>query len=398
MPSLKAAIYGWWLWFVAALFFALDYFQHTAPSVLIKPIALATHMSVFDVGSIMSVYFPVYAISQIPAGYLLDRCGVRLVLCFSCFVVSMGLFLISFPTEWMLIDGRVLIAIGSAFAFLGALKTASSCLPERFFPLAVGLTNSIGVVGGILGLPFLNHLIITFGWQTAVHVIAYFGVILALFLLVFLNTPKNQLEPNKDSFVAHIFRDKQVWFLALYAGIMVGTVVNAFSELYDVSFLGTVLNINSQTAAQISSMIFVGIGVGGPSHGIIAKFFKQDKTWMLIACFATISAFFLIILSSTIHYNQVTMYVLYFFTGFFVSSMLLSFDVAKQAYDKSLHATIFALVNMVISLCGFVFQFLLSYLLKAKVGYQMSFLALLIPLIISFILCYKFSAYNNAES
>jgi predicted MFS family arabinose efflux permease len=348
-------------------------------------------MSVFDIGSIMSLYFPVYAISQLPAGYLLDRFGVRVVLTISCLVVSVGLFLISFPQESTLIDGRILIAIGSAFAFLGALKTASGCLPERFFPLAVGLTNSIGVIGGILGLPFLNHLIVEFNWEIAIRFIAYFGVVLAFFLLVFLSVPKNKIQENKDHFITHIFRDRQIWFLAIYAGIMVGTVVNAFSELYDVNFLETVLNISSQSAAQISSMIFIGIGVGGPSHGIIAKLFKQTKSWMLIACFATIISFSLIILSSIVDYSYATMYVLYFFTGFFVSSMLLSFDVAKRSYDKSLHATIFALVNMVISLGGFIFQYLLSYLLESKLGYDASFLALLIPLLVSLILCYKFN-------
>ena len=175
MISKKAALHGWWLWFVAALFFALDYFQHTAPSVLIKPIAQAAHLNIFDLGSIMSLYFPVYAASQLPAGYLLDRLGVRIVLTAACLIVSLGLHLMSFPTESALIYGRILIAIGSAFAFLGALKTASIVLPQKTFPIAVGLTNSIGVVGGILGLPFLNYLILQFNWEKALRFIAAFG-------------------------------------------------------------------------------------------------------------------------------------------------------------------------------------------------------------------------------
>jgi predicted MFS family arabinose efflux permease len=394
MQTQRSLFYSWWLWFVAALFFALDYFQHTAPSVLIKPIAQAAHLSVFDIGSIMSVYFPVYALAQLPAGYLLDKFGVRFVLTITCLIVSLGLYLMSIPHESTLLDGRILIAAGSAFAFLGALKTASSTLPPKIFPIAVGMTNSIGVLGGILGLPFLNYLIMKYNWVSAVHMIALFGVGLALFLLIFLRLPKSsiQQEQRSDKRVLHVFRDRNIWFLAIYAGIMVGAVVNAFSELYDVTFLESAVHITSQKAAEISSMIFIGIGVGGPLHGFIARFFKSEKTWMLIACLMTVVAFSGIIISATNHFPPAALYVLYFATGFFVSSMLLSFDVAKQAYDKSVHATIFALVNMTISFGGFVFQYLLSHLLKNAFGYQASFIFLLVPLAFSFILCLAFKS------
>ncbi len=393
------AIRGWWLWLIAAIFYALDYFQHTAPSVLIKPIADSAHISFTSVGNIMSLYFPIYAISQIPAGYLLDKFGVRAVLTTACLIVSVGLALMSFPLESALVIGRMFIAIGSAFAFLGALKTASTVLSQKVFPIAVGLTNTIGVLGGILGQPFLNYLIEQFNWVHATHIITFFGLGLAVFILVFLRIPKPGVMLEKPKFTVDIFKDQRLWFLAIYAGIMVGTVVNAFSELYDVTFLQGVFAVNAQKAANISSMIFIGIAIGGPLHGMIARLFKQTKTWMLIGCIATIVSFALIIVSAMIRVNANLLFILYFFTGFFVSSMLLSFSVARCCYEKHVHATIFALVNMVIGLCGFIFQFGLGLLLKwlmdvlgthhAQQIYSESFLFLLVPLLFSLWFCIK---------
>lgn len=382
------SVYSWWLWFLAAIFYALDYFQHTAPSVLIAPIAQTAHITVYDVGSIMSIYFPVYALSQLPAGYLLDRFAPRFVLALASLVVSIGLYFMALPTEAFLIVGRLLIAVGSAFAYLGALKVASIALDQSFFALAVGLTNTIGVLGGILGLPFLNRLIAVNGWERAVTLIAIFGVCLAILLLVCLRLPRVNQQPTRSIVYQQIFKDRQVWFLALYAGIMVGTVVNAFSELYDVTFLQSSLHVTAQRAADISSMIFIGIAVGGPLHGVIARVFRHMRQWMMIGCLMTIMCFIVVILSSWIPFAFVFMYVLYFLIGFFVSTMLLSFAIAKEHFIEQQHGSIFALVNMVIGICGFVFQFLLSNLLSQRLGYTDSFLCLLVPLLISLGLCY----------
>ena len=80
------------MWLVAALFYALDYFQHTAPSVLIGPISDSLNVPVTTIGDVMSVYFPVYAITQIPAGYLLEKYNIRYILTTACLIVSLGLY------------------------------------------------------------------------------------------------------------------------------------------------------------------------------------------------------------------------------------------------------------------------------------------------------------------
>lgn len=408
--------YAWIMWLLSAVFYAIDYLQHTSPSVLLLPMAKDLHLPYTTIGNIMSIYFPIYAISQIPAGFLISKYGRRFMLSTMCGLVSLGVCIAALvPSPYAILAGRILVAIGSAFAYVGALAVASEWLPEKYFALAVGLTNTIGVIGGLTGQAFLSYIIGKIGWRDSMLYIAIFGIFWALALAIFL---RNKLLPIAEQastsgykqqlhHISQLFKDKNLWWLSLYSGIMVGTVVNAFSELYDVVFLQKTFLISSVQAASISSMMFIGIAVGGPLHGIIAKRFKSDKTWMLIMCFATIIFFSNIAISGFTKPSINIMHIMYFVTGMSVSSMLLSFDVARKLYPRDVQPIAFAFINMLIGLCGFSFQILLGTtiaFLKTHVlsanndGYQLffsSFWLLLIPLILSLVICAKITTQNK---
>ena len=396
-------IIGWLIWSIAAVFYGLDYFQHTAPSVLLKPISADMGVGIEQIANIMSIYFPVYAISQIPAGILLDRLGTRIMLSISCLIMSLGILLFVYdPNVSTMMIGRILIAIGSAVAFIGTLKVAADILPERLFPIAVGFTNTIGVLGGIFGQVFLNYLVNLNGWQSALAFIAYFGIVwsVVIILLFKYSNVKSESSIKKHSMTfmqgIRILSNKRLWMIAIYAGIMVGIVVNAFSELYDVLFLEHVYHLTEAAAAKISVMMFVGIAFGGPLHGFIARYFGEKHLWMLICNMITVFTFSgVILLSESISPNL--LYILFFIIGFTVSSMLLAFSIVEEMFPNEIKATALAIVNMVIGLCGAIFSYLISsisvyinggpLLERVKSGiFEQSFVYLLIPLLISTIL------------
>ncbi|APC97268.1 MFS transporter [Francisella frigiditurris] len=398
----KKLVIGWLFWLVAAIFYALDYFQHTAPSVLIKPISLDMDVGVDQIAYVMSIYFPIYAISQVPAGMLLDRFGARVMLSISCLVMSLGILLFVYePNLETMLLGRILIAIGSAVAFIGCLKVAADVLPERFFPIAVGLTNTLGVLGGIFGQLFLNYLVSLSGWKDALAYIGYFGIVWGVVIILLLTYKKEEkdisnLVESKTSRFFHsliLLKNKKLWLLAIYSGLMVGIVVNSFSELYDVVFLEQAYHVTESVAARISVMMFVGIAFGGPSHGIIASLFGEKRIWMFICNIFTITIFSSIVLFASI-INPNLLFILFFLLGFFVSSMLLAFSVVEEIFPKEIKGTALAIVNMVIGLCGALFQFLISYISVLLNGgpihinvnnnvFDRAFVFLLVPLLIS---------------
>ncbi|MED7819010.1 MULTISPECIES: MFS transporter [unclassified Francisella] len=399
-------IVGWSIWSIAAIFYGLDYFQHTAPSVLIKPIASDMGVGIEDIAYIMSIYFPIYAISQVPAGILLDKYGSKAMLSISCLIMSLGILLFVYnPSLYTMFIGRILIAIGSAVAFVGTLKVAADVLPERFFPIAVGLTNTIGVLGGIFGQVLLVYLVELYRWQLALAAIGYFGILWSVIIVLFLkysNNP-NQSINNKFKYLSFseslkLLLNKKLWLLAIYAGLMVGIVVNSFSELYDVLFLQQAYQLSDHTAAHVSVMLFIGIAVGGPSHGFIASIFGEKRVWMFICNIITILVF-----SSVIIFPRLIsadfLYIMFFVIGFCVSSMLLAFSVVEEIFPVQIKATALAIVNMVIGLCGAVFQYLISYIsvylnggpLKVNIDikvFDSAFIYLIVPLLFSTIIIF----------
>lgn len=379
-PKRDSLAISLFMWAIAAIFYGLDYLQHTVPSVLIEPISNSIGVNYINIATIMSIYFPIYAVSQIPAGYLIDKYGIKQALGWSCLMVSLGLFCMLAPFVSTIIIGRVLIAIGSAFAFIGALKTISIWFPPKCFSLFVGITQSIGVLGGLTGQVFINYLIGLSGWQTALFNIALFGVFWSIVIFmglknkpvtITLSPEASALAPpcnTKNGSFFSIIRDKNIWLLAIYAAVMVGTVMNTFAELYDVVFLKKSLQLSSQQATHITMFIFVGVGVGAPLHGVISQYFSKQSIWMRWCALFTLLVFLMIPIASLAAFSTPMLIVLYFLLGFFVSSMLLSFSIARCCYPIESHGTIFAVVNTIIGLGGFFFPFIFGQIVKIMMG------------------------------
>src|SRR5881392_970240 len=75
--SLNASPQRWWL--LALLFTAMliSYVHRGAFSVAAPFMATELHLSKAEIGVILSAFFWVYAFMQVPAGWVVDRFGVR---------------------------------------------------------------------------------------------------------------------------------------------------------------------------------------------------------------------------------------------------------------------------------------------------------------------------------
>ena len=365
------SVSGYGLWLVVAIFYALDYMQHTMPGVLILPLSESLHVNFVQIDNILNVYFPIYALCQLPAGYIIDRWGVRKSLSSASVVLSIGLLLMSVPSLWAIFFGRVLIAAGSAFAFVGALKAASMYLPSSFFPISVGVLQALGVFGGLMGQVALNALISLVGWRQSIFLIAMFGFVWALVML-FLLTSRLQSQPKLEKSNVKIFYrsimtvvgDVNLWLLALFAALMVGAVMSTFAESYAVALLEKIKLVSAQHAAWLSSLIFIGVAVGGPTHGLIAMHFKSKVVWLFTATMFTLIVYTMIVIFMLWGEGANALAILFFMQGFFVSSMLLVFSIAKDLFSSSSQATCFAFINTMIGLGGFFVPYFFGHLLK----------------------------------
>ena len=399
---------AWVIWLVSALFYGIEFFQRVSPTVMAKPIMHSFHIDATVLSSITALYLYAYAIAQIPVGVLLDRFGVRRPLTLACLAISLGSLLFALSHHLVFLGvARILIGFGSAFAFIGTLKLVSSWFPASLYPVMVGLTNTLGVLGAIAGEGPFAALIDRIGWENSLILISLIGLGICGLIYAFikdhplcLKHPENceqLLRKQQDHSAKRIVRDviasKQTWLTACYAGLMVTPII-AFAELWGVPFLQAAYHLSSVTAANINTAIFIGIGVGGPLNGLLARLFKRRKLVMMIGNLMALGLLCIVLYGQ--HIPLTLLFICMFAFGFFTSSMLLAFTINKQNHPESHNATVLAATNMVIMLMGALYQpvigFLLDHLLPHHPGqyhladYEHALTLLPITLVVTLIL------------
>jgi len=376
---------SWLIWLTAGLFYLFEFIHRVVISVMIPELMDSFNVSVAALGSLSACYFYAYALAQIPVGFLIDRYGTRRLLTLACLLITIGSFLFALTSNlWIAEICRILIGFGSAFAFVGCLKLGSTWFPAHRFAFIVGLTNLLGVTGAVIGGKPMALAVDQFGWRVVMLASAVVGISIALLLWIFIkdSNPNQYIKQSAArnsrmwAKIVIVLRCRQTWFVAALGGFMVAPIAT-YSELWGVSFLINNYGIERPAAAQITTMTFIGIAVGGPIIGWISDHIRRRKLPMLlgiIGAFSSISCIlFWPLLSTT------AIYILHFAFGFFTSSMLLCFSLNTEYSAPKIRATTIALTNSVIMAMGASLQTVSGVLLDfSEYNFNLSFTPLIV--------------------
>lgn len=357
------------MWFVAGLFYSFEFIHRVIVSVMVPELSESFEVGSALLSSLSAAYFFAYALAQIPVGMLIDRYGTRILLTFACLAITLSSFAFAYSESLTLANYcRIIIGLGSAFAFVGCLKLAANWFPAHKFAFVVGLTNLLGVIGAIIGGNPVAHIVNWLGWRSVMFISGLFGLLLTILLWSVVRDQKPKAKKihyaKTDKKYLHNFwdviRNKQTWVVAIFASCMVVPVVT-YSELWGVSFLTHVYKIDRPFAAHIITLTFIGIGMGGPTIGWLSDHFRNRIFFMFIGLFGALVSISLILFGPIMSIK--TIYILHIIFGFFTSSMLLCFTLNAEAAPQKIRATTVAFTNCVIMLAGAGFQMLSGMLL-----------------------------------
>jgi len=170
-------VFGWVVFAIVAAFYSYEYLLRILPGVMTVDLMRAHHINTLSLGFLASAYYLTYSLMQLPVGVLIDYFGPKRLLLLAVLSCILGSFLFasehSFTAAFI---GRVLIGFGSAFAFVGVLRTATLWLPVNQFAVATGFITTLGMIGGIIGDVSLSHLTVAYGWQCTVIISAIIGI------------------------------------------------------------------------------------------------------------------------------------------------------------------------------------------------------------------------------
>jgi len=172
MPKIRWLII--WMCFIAN---AISYIDRANLAIAAPLIRHELGLDAAAMGLVLSAFFWTYAAMQLPAGWIVDRIGVRLSLAlavgwWSLFTVATGFA----RGVTQFIGARLMLGVGEAASLPSFTKVAFNWFPRRERGLACSIFNSGSTAGSALSLPLVTWLIVLVGWRGAFIVTGFLGI------------------------------------------------------------------------------------------------------------------------------------------------------------------------------------------------------------------------------
>ena len=365
-------IRSWIVWGLSCIFYFYECLLQVSPSVMSTELMHDFNVTGHTLGILSGIYFYAYAAMQLPCGMLIDYLGPRRLLTLATLICALSTIAFGLTTNFhMACLARLLMGFGSSFAVVGTMTLSINWFSSNKFALLTGLMVTIGMLGAIGGEAPLAILVDTYGWRHSMIIMGVLGLVIAILMISVVKDSPNKTkqhhtqnthqEPMWSSLIA-ILKNRQIWFVALYGGLMyLSTPV--FCGLWGVPFFMFKMHLKKAVAANYISLVFIGWAIASPLWGSFSNHIGRRKTSMTIGCIMALLTSSLFIFAP-IH-SHLCMQILLFSFGIFSAGFLPAFALVKELCDKNYVATGLSFMNMVNMIGIAMIQPAIGYILDA---------------------------------
>ncbi len=274
----------WVILAISILFYLYEFVIRVMPSVMSDQLMESFSLNATGFGILAASYMYAYAPMQLPIGVLMDKYGAHRLLTLGAALCGIGAIFFGMADSLYIAEiGRFLAGGGSAFAFIGFIYICNHWFHGKSVSKIMGIGNSIGLLGAILGQAPTSYVINAVGWRMTSILLGGFGVLLAaLIFFVVRNEPGNHEEEVPVTFTdlwrncKQIATNKHMWFAAVICGCLYFPT-GTFGGLWCAPYLEDTYGISNTIAGYGASMIFFGWLVGGPIIGHVADTLKKKR-------------------------------------------------------------------------------------------------------------------------
>jgi MFS family permease len=296
---------SWVVWGVGVLAYVLTVMQRTTLGV--AGIEAAQHLGV-NPGTLSLFVFvqvAVYMLTQVPAGFLTDRFGARVMLVASATLIAAGQLLLTLATALpVAVLARVLVGIGDAIVFVAVLALLPRWFPARRVPMITQLTTILCQAGQVLSaLPFLALLHVA-GWHAAFGSAAAASALVAvLAFLVVRDAPGGAPERGPAVSPREIGRRlRAVWRrpgtrLGFFSHMAVQFSMNVFTLLWGVPYLVSAQGLSTTAAGALVTLFVVCTIAFGPVAGALTVWKPLRRSRLVLVVVALTAAIWTVVLS-----------------------------------------------------------------------------------------------------
>lgn len=357
---------AWAAWLLASLFFFYAFAQRVAPSVMVEELMRDFAVGAAILGNLTAFYFYAYASLQIPIGFMLDRLGPRRLMTGGLLLAGIGSLVFTAGGSIMFAyAGRLLIGAGSAFSWVGALTVALQWFPPRRFAGLAGGTQAFGMAGAVFGQAPVAALVAGWGWRGAMMALAALGLALAAAIWA---VARDKPVPTHAAVglgagLRIVLARRQTWLSGIFGMAMVSPMV-AFGGLWAVPYLTQTQGMTRAEAAALTSIMFIGWGIGAPLVGWLSDRIGRRRVPMLAS-----GALTTLMLAALPLVDGAPAWViagLMTMQGFCASTMVVGVALARESTPPHVSGTVLGVVNTFVVGSGALLQPLIGALLDLQ--------------------------------
>jgi sugar phosphate permease len=285
--------YKWVVLAMGMLAYVMSLIPRFAWPPLVPELAPLLKINMTEAGSYMTAFYIGYVITQVPAGLLGDRFGVKGILAMTLVVQGLATLLFgsisTFSTGFAL---RVLSGLSGGCVYASCFKLVMQWFAPSQRGLAFGLlmsTPSLGLALANFLVPNINKI---WGWSMVFRSIGIFAILCAPVAFILTKErvvagPAGGPRPGFVDGLKTILKDRNILILCL-AGITYLATYNGFVSWAN-TYLKTVIELDLVMAGYVMTFLaMVGI-ILSPLAGYVAG--KTGKgTAMLLGCLVLLAA------------------------------------------------------------------------------------------------------------
>ncbi len=205
-----ATNYRWVVMAIIFITYAINFADRTNIGVALPFISKDFSLSNLEAGSLASMFFLGYAVSQIPAGLWYSRFGIRRlvslsILGFSFFTYLIGSAGSALGIKW----ARFGLGIFEGPTPVGCISTINNWFPPKEKATATGIYIASTMFAPILVPPLCVWIALTYGWRWIFYLFALPGIAMAVVWYLGVGTRPEESRKVSESELAYI-RDKSV--------------------------------------------------------------------------------------------------------------------------------------------------------------------------------------------
>ena len=405
----KVLRYRWIIFWILACGYVLVYFHRLCPAVLAVDMMRDLKTGGALTGFLGAAYFYPYAVMQLPAGLLSDSWGPRNTITLFFVVAFIGSVILgAAPSVFLAILGRTLVGLGVAMLFVPTMKVLAEWFRVREFAFMTGMLMALGGLGSLFAATPLALLSSWIGWRLSFIVVGVFTLVLGILVWIFVRDrpddfgwppPEKPYQSDAAAIglmesVRKVLTFRAFWPIAVWFFFDCG-IFFSFGGLWGGPYLIQVYGLSKAQAAQILSMLAIGMIIGSPALSYLSTNIFRARKPLLVLSSIILVGLTAVLAFFTAGIPVVVLYALCLGLGIFSAAIVvIGFTMNKELFPVQMAGTATGIVNLFPFAGGAVFQPLLGYVLEqnGSVGgtftppaYQQAFLILFIAGVIALV-------------